>query len=98
MEKSSENKNKKKKTKWIIAAVILIALIVLFGPFIWMRFRILHNMKRIYKDADFVHFSCDRKPIPEDHLDSYIWYGGEKPEGPLYAFTRLALSFALTAF
>ena len=86
MEKSSENKNKKKKTKWIIAAVILIALIVLFGPYLWMRFRILHNMKRIYKDADFVHFSCDSKPIPEDHLDSYIWYGGEKPEEPLYAF------------
>ncbi len=86
MEKSSENKNKKKKTKWIIAAVILIALIVLFGPYLWMRFRILYNMKRIYKDADFVHFSCDRKPIPEDQLDSYIWYGGEEPEGPLYAF------------
>ena len=86
MEKSSENKNKKKKTKWIIAAVILIALIVLFGPYLWMRFRILHNMKRIYKDADFVHFSCDRKPIPEDQLDSYIWYGGEEPEEPLYAF------------
>ena len=77
----------KKKIKLIVTIVILIAVIAPFCPYLWMRFNVLRNMKRIYKNAKFVHFSCDRKPIPEDHLDSYIWYGGEQPEGPLYAFT-----------
>ena len=83
MDKSSG----KKKIKLIITIVIIIAVIVPFCPYLWMRFNVLRNMKRIYKNAKFVNFSCDRKPIPEDHLDSYIWYGGEQPEGPLYAFT-----------
>ena len=76
----------KKKIKWIIIAVIVLVLVIPFVPYLWMRFNILRNMKRVYKNAHFVHFSCDRKPIPEDHLDSRLWYGGDEPEGPLYAF------------
>ena len=86
MEKTSG----KKIVKRIIIAAIAVIVVILMAPFcryMWMRFRVLGNMKRIYKDAHFVNFSCDSKPIPEGHLDSYVWYGGEEPEGPLYAFT-----------
>ncbi len=82
MKKSS----KKKLIIGIIIAVIVIAGFIPFYPYLYMRFNILRNMKKVYKDANFVHFSCDSKPIPDDHLDGYIWYGGEEPEGPLYAF------------
>lgn len=80
----------KKIVKRIVIAAIAVIVVILMAPFcryMWMRFRVLGNMKRIYKDAHFVNFSCDSKPIPEGHLDSYVWYGGEEPEGPLYAFT-----------
>jgi hypothetical protein len=82
MEKSS----RKKKIAILIIALIGIILLLPFLSYLRMRINILRNMQKVYKNADFVHFSCDSKPVPEDHFKHYRWYGGEEPDVPLYAF------------